>query len=315
MKIKDLAEEIKKQMPPNLTELEVLRYIYIYLGKNVSFSPQYYFGNSKTRQKIYNLAKSKMYDEEFLTENKELVCTSIASKLRLVTKQFGIDLSLQKDEENTPSHMHNTARLEDGRLILLDLQRDLQYIHTDRKTRFFGSIDYICDCIGYEELEKIDEKIGYKEVNKDYKDKEIELLQKATKGMGTLHAVKFILNSDSFNETLKASNGYVETYEYIKAILNMCVEKHSAYVINCYRDKDINGEQLPKRQNSMCIYAENGKNFSINLFKKKEEKFVNVSVNQMAKLTKQGLNVFQNSEGYGKLMRKIKDNILGKDEY
>ena len=65
----------------------------------------------------------------------------------------------------------------------------------------------------------------------------------------------------------------------------------------------------------MCIYAESGRNFTINLFKKKEEKFVNVSVNQMAKLTKQGLNVFQNSEGYGKLMRKIKDNILGKDEY
>lgn len=112
MKIKQLVQEIREQMPEGLNELETLRYIYIYLGKRKNFNPTYYFGNSKTRKQIYALANKEINNEEFLTEKRNLICTSISSLLKKVAREFDIDVDLYKEEEGNGAHIHNIAHLK-----------------------------------------------------------------------------------------------------------------------------------------------------------------------------------------------------------
>ncbi len=308
MKIKDMAEEIKKQMPKDLNELEMLRYIYIYIGKRKSFDPRYYFGNSETRNKIYRLASQKIRDENFLVENKELICTSISNTLRLVAKEFGIELALQKDEKGVGAHMYNLAKLKDGRVIKLDLQRDLGDIHIGHITRNFGDLEVFCNCISDEELEKIDEKIGYKKEN--YKGNNIAILRKQTQNMKVLDAIRFVLNSDKFNTVLKEAEGYIELLDYVKTALQYCTGEINPPVINCYRDENINKQALDKRQYSMCIYAEKGNDFNIYLFKKKERRFVEVTPERMIRLVNEGLKIENKSHNSKKLIKRINHTSL-----
>ena len=137
MKINQLVEKIKDEMPEGLDELETLRKIYIYIGKNKRFDPEYYYGNRKTREKIYKLSQNKMHDEEFLTEKRELICLTIANELKLVAKAFGIDVETVKDTDDA-KHLYNIARLKNKVIIGLDLQNDLTAIHTNQSTNKFA---------------------------------------------------------------------------------------------------------------------------------------------------------------------------------
>ena len=78
-----------------------------------------------------------MYDEEFLTEKRELLCITIASELKLVAKEFGIDVEVVKDDDD-PKHLYNIARLKNKVTIGLDLQNDLMAIHTNQSTNKFA---------------------------------------------------------------------------------------------------------------------------------------------------------------------------------
>ena len=168
MKVKQLAQEIKEQMPDGLNELEILRYIYIYIGKRKNFNPEYYFGNSKTKKQIYMLTNKEINNEEFLTEKRNLVCTSIASLFKKVAREFDIDVDLFKEENENGAHIYNIAHLKGLKTIKLDLQMDLNNIHSNKRTEYFGPITYLWDGLEEKEIEKIDKKIGYKKKGKKY---------------------------------------------------------------------------------------------------------------------------------------------------
>ena len=287
MKIKQMASEIKKQMPKGLNEIETLRYIYIYLGKKKTFSTTYYFGNKQTKKEIYRLSQMLKDDEEFLTEQKDLTCITLATTLKLLAKEFGIKVETVKELTSNCAHTTNEAILKDGRKIYLDLLDDLCFIHTDRRTQNFGD-DYT---VSYDELKKIDEKIGYKPRNKAYSNEDIEVLCKQTESMKSLDKVRFVLQSDVFNETLQKTDGYLEISDYVKTVLREVTGLFNK-VIDCYRDEDINQQPLEKRQYSMCIYAkDNHNNFDIYMFKKKERKFVQLTPERMKRLINQGLKI------------------------
>lgn len=304
MKIKNMAEEVREQIPKGLNELETLRYIYIYLGKKKQFDVRYYFGNRKTKEKIYMLANQMLEDEKFLTEKKELICTSISMNLLLLAKVFNITLELITDEEGIGAHMYNIAKLKDGRLIKLDLQQDLSNIHVGNRTTEFGRRDYLLTEISDEELEQIDEKIGYKKIGKNYKDDDIKLLLTQINGKNRIDATDYILNNEMFLEGLKESDGYIELLRYVKRTLAMCVGESSVYVINLYRDEDINRQPLPDRQYSICVFAKQKQKSNIYLFKKKERRFEKVEPERIKRLFAQGLK-FENCLTETRLLKEI----------
>lgn len=295
MKVKQLAQEIKEQMPEELNELETLRYIYIFLGKRKNFNPAYYFGNSKTKRQIYSLANRHINDEQFLTEKKNLICTSISSLFMKVAREFDINVELYREEDGNGAHYSNIVKLKDGKIIEVDLQRDLAYIHSNRRTVYFGRLSYFWDGLDEEELEVIDEKIGYKAKGKNYKDEDIDILCKKTKGMKTQDAVDIILKDRRFLEELKDEEGYIEALDYVRTTLNICLRnapnKSHTYVINCYRDKDVWDEVLPTRQYSMCVFSKQKDEQRMYLFRKKQRMFEKVSPERMKKLIEQGMKI------------------------
>lgn len=60
MKVKELLEDIKSNEEyKKLDELSFIRKIYIEIGRNKTFDVKYYFGNTETQKKIYNLARRR----------------------------------------------------------------------------------------------------------------------------------------------------------------------------------------------------------------------------------------------------------------
>lgn len=299
MKVKQLVEEIKEQMPNELNELETLRYIYIYIGKRKNFNPEYYFGNSKTRRQIYMLANREINNDEFLTEKRNLICTSISSLLKKVAKEFDIDVDLFKEETGNGAHMYNVAHLKDKRIIKLDLQLDLNCIHSKQRTQFFGPITFFWDGLDEEEIEEVDKKIGYKKEGKNYKDDDIESLINQAKNMNVKEAIDFVLNNEKFLEGLEEEEGYVEAIAYVRTTFASCINKWKydtlPYVIHCYRDEDIYKQPLKDRQYSMCILNRYKGNYDIYMYRKKQRIFEKVSPERMKKLMEQGLKVDETS--------------------
>lgn len=309
MKIKRVAQDIREQMPKGLNELETLRYIYIYLGKRKNFSQTYYFGNSKTRRQIYMLANRELNNEDFLTEKRNLICTSISSLLKKVAREFDIDVDIHKEESGNGAHVHNIARLKDGRIIKLDLQQDLKNIHSNKRTQNFAPITFLWDGIEDKEIEKIDEKIGYKKKGKKYKEDDIELLINQAKNMNPKNALKFLLGDEKFLEGLKEEEGYVEAIDYVRSTFARCLNKWKydtlPYVINCYRDEDIHKQPLQERQYSMCILNKYKGNYDIYMYRKKQRVFEKISPERMKKLIEQGLKVEENDTMAKEMMKYI----------
>ncbi len=307
MKVKQLAQEIKEQMPDGLNELEILRYIYIYIGKRKNFNPEYYFGNSKTKKQIYMLTNKEINNEEFLTEKRNLVCTSIASLFKKVAREFDIDVDLFKEENENGAHIYNIAHLKGLKTIKLDLQMDLNNIHSNKRTEYFGPITYLWDGLEEKEIEKIDKKIGYKKKGKNYKDDDIELLMKQVKNKNSKDALEFLLGNEKFLEGLNEEEGYVEAIAYVRTAFDLNKWRYDTYpyLIHCYRDEDIYKRPLKERQYSMCIMNKYKGDYDIYMYRKKQRVFERVSPKRMKKLMEQGLKIDKTSIMANELMKYI----------
>lgn len=292
MKIKQVAEKIRNEMPEGLDELETLRYIYIYLGKQKRFDPMYCFADEKNKKKIYMLSKQKMHDEEYLTEKRELVCTTISALLRLVAKEFDIRLELSKDEDN---HTYNVAILKNGIRILVDLQQDLKFIHTNQRTENFGQGNYGYYDISEYELEAIDEKIGYKKRNEDYKDEQIYQLARSARKKKKLVALSYIVENEEFNQTIQNSDGYMESISYIKRVFREANILDFVRIVTCSKSETSN---LEEKQYTPLLFAKYKSEYAMYIFKKKEGKFVDISPERFKKLLNLGMRV--NDDIYSK---------------
>ncbi len=299
MRVKQLVQEIRECMPDGLNELETLRFLYIYIGKRKNFNPEYYFGNSKTKRQIYMLSNKEINNEEFLTEKRNLICTSISSLFKKVAKEIDLDVDLYTEDEGNGAHMYNIAHLKDGRTIRLDLQLDLNNIHSNKRTDYFGPITFLWDGLEDEEIEELDKKIGYKKEGKNYKDDDIELLIEQAKSMNLKDALEFLLRNEKFLEGLQEEEGYVEAIAYVRSTFVKCLNRWKydtlPYVINCYRDEDIYKQSLQERQYSMCILNKYKGDYDIYVYRKKQRVFEHVSPERMKKLMEQGLKVDETS--------------------
>ena len=88
------------QSKMNFNEIELIRYIYINLGKKMDFDLNYTFGNRKNKNKIYK----KEIDEEELNRIFKIhtaVCKSLAYLQEKILKEFDIDIRTVETEMQT----------------------------------------------------------------------------------------------------------------------------------------------------------------------------------------------------------------------
>jgi len=172
---------ILENMPKGLDELEKARYIYITLGKQRSYDEEYWFANSKIKQKIFKTKYSTKIEFDKLIQNKKDVCTSISKIYSGILNQVGIENNIKQDELSD-NHIYVVLNIE-GKSIIADLQRDLSNIQANKKTAYFGTkvynseYDNNYDKIDEKELEKVDRKIEYISVKKEYLNEDIYYLK------------------------------------------------------------------------------------------------------------------------------------------
>ena len=218
---KEVNEWIEKN--PGVTETEIVKYIYIKLGKRFSFDEKYRPAADKSlRKMIYkSCTKSNRLDESMKTNN--VICSSIATIIKKIYELQNIhsELLVRKDDPNSETpHVYNLIIPKTGKPYTIDLQEDLYRIQMHGFTKNFGlspnnDDEYI---ISYDEQIKIDKKIRYIEEENEYTDTRIPELKSKIKNLVDFREkVKFIL--ESIEPIQNPNMGFADRQWYHKSVL------------------------------------------------------------------------------------------------
>lgn len=164
----------------NLSETELIMYVYIDLAKRFKFNDDFFFGNLRTKRCIYNNA----YEFDVLNdcmESNTIICKSSAKILEYVLTHLGVQIKTIVEENDFKQYKHvlNLIIPKDGSPIYtIDLQEDMSNIQFHGFTSNFG-LDPInnTSVIKREEIRRIHKKIGYISENELYTDDYIYLFK------------------------------------------------------------------------------------------------------------------------------------------
>lgn len=287
------VEEVKKKTE-GYTEDELVRYIYMDLGKRLSFNLKFAFGNSKTKREIYLDSGRKVAIEEGL-DTDIIICRNSSYLLEEILKRFGVNIVTYRnpDDHRKCAHVYNLIRPADGRPIYkIDLQMDLENIQSHMRTKEFGTayLEETPDVISRDELERIDKKIGYIQKDYYYADEYIDLLRLDSDYIEDLgEKLKFILeNIDIYhNKEMK----YAERKWHHETMLYELFtpsELKRIRQIDCYTDDE------EGRHYQHCIVAEIPKNRTdVYLFSVEDNHYYQVSIEELAQMVDEGLVILE----------------------
>ena len=245
--IEKYVEKVKEETK-GYSEDEIVRYIYIDLGKRLSFNLDFFLGSSDEQKAIYAKRGRHMANESL--ESNIIICKDSSHIIEAILKHLGIEAVTTVDPDEYKmkcAHVFNIVRPKDGRpAYKVDLQQDLENIQAHMRTTEFGTsiIPENPDAISRDELERIDEKIGYISKEYYYADEYVDLLKLYSsyfKKFG--ERVKFVLsNIDIYhNKDIK----YVERRKHHKSIMKKIFTKDEMTRIKsvyCYKT-GINGRE------------------------------------------------------------------------
>ena len=282
MDINQMVEKLKSEMPKDLNEIEVAKYIYVELGKTKSYDEKYFFGNSKTKSKIYRLARNTPNRINETMKKKRIVCVSLSYLYRELLKRFDIKSYIHYPDFEG-EHAYVVISLKDGRNIKGDLQLDLPMIQTKMKTRYFGTkekseIIESFDAISDEENIEIDKRINYINDEKDYRDEEIKTLRKNCQGKSPIEISKIIISNQAVNN-LPLDMGYVDRSKYYIGLFRLCMSRKNFDIVHCYRyDKNEDEEQDKKYKMILSVYDKKNSQATYT-FSERQNRFIPIEPN------------------------------------
>lgn len=294
-------EQVKKYQKenPNISETELIRYVYLDLGKRFSFNENFLpFGNSKKQQNLYKYHSRNFEDLEECMEKNTVICKSVSYILEYILKTLGIDIKTVVDpcDMRKCPHMYNIITPKQGKPYIVDLQSDMYNIQSHSFTKNFGLsvIDGKSYIISRFEQEQIDRKIGYIDNENYYSDDYLYLLKYDADLIEDFdEKVKFILeNIDIYNNP---NMKYTDRQWHHKAILeeffsskefNYSNSSGKIRMIDCY--KDIKNE----RYYVNCISVQTKDGTQIYVYNKKEYRYCQMDLMDFAKAVHNGLVVY-----------------------
>lgn len=296
MNKKQIAKFIKDKMPnfegtDEEKQVKTALFIYVELGKIKSFNTQYYFGNTETKRKIYQLARQECADIDKIANKRKITCVTMTRLYISILRDLGI-YAYPSRMDDDPVHEFPVVTLTSGEEFVADLQADLTNIQTKSRLEYFG---YLGKCDNMKDArnaltQKLIE-IGYIKNENDYKNKEIERLKKMeVSEMPTHKALKTILEDDNLyagNEDM----GIVEQNLFFKAILMDVVPNfynNGIYCFNCERDN-----KYGEHTYGTCIYSKDDspnsdKKIKAYMYSKRNKKFIQVPIELMQYLNNSG---------------------------
>lgn len=309
--ISELKENVAQK--GNISELEIVRYIYINLGRKMNFDLNYTFGNSREKTKIYNDTE----DLDSLFEKRTVICKSLAIMIRRILSEFGISSIVDSNSETEKNkHVFNIVKLSDGRYLKIDLEEDLEFIQTGSKTRFFkiiekGSAEEFD--IPEEELRQIDKTVAEYIPWGFYFDDVLGVLKFATKGMSTEEKLKNVL--DNLDVYVRDRNiGYRDKIYYHNRMLQEVFtqkELNRVHQIDCYRKS---GEE--KEFVSCVVLDKRTKNDEniVYLYDDTEGRYRQITMEELALEVKGGLVMLQGVQGLRKYLMSSSEKSLARSK-
>ena len=305
MNIYNIAERILKKIPEGLSDLEKARFVYLELGKMVSFNEEYWFGNNKIKNKIYK-SQTKIEDLKDIKNNK-IICVSLSNLYNYMMGRIGIK-AVQAHDVNDSRHVYSEFEI-DGKRYKADLQKDLHFIQTKRRTWEFGEIDVsVADSeVNTEEIEKIDAKIGYSYQGEKNFRRLIANIENEIKKVDELDKkMNIILKKISEYEDI-SKMGYSEKiwyyYYIIKRMLTLQEKKREC-------ENQLYTEDNDKRKYTCCISVlKRDGEFYRMIYSEKNGKFIPVEDEILIELIEDGLKTCRNEKipGLKKKMKELKN--------
>ena len=213
-------EELTRQIEEfgNLTEDEIVRFIYLSLGRKIAFDTDWLF-DADDLGNIYKKSGTEEKANNFINDDKwSIICKDMAFILSYIGKKAGVNIEVvgsKASNKNRYPHVYNKVTRKDGQEYYVDLFGDLSNIHMNSRTDFFGSkIDSKGDLFSRDELEKMDMKLGYITKDRYYSDDYFDLLKYYISFFESFSdKMKFLLENNS--PYIDYNSGYSERKRYI----------------------------------------------------------------------------------------------------
>ncbi len=301
--IEELKENIAKK--GDISEIEIIRYIYINLGRKMNFDLNFTFGNAKQKKMI---ARSRFNEEELnrAFKKRTIICESLALIFKMILAEFGIKADTEQETNYGQfKHTYNVITLADGRRVKFDLEEDLEFIQTGSKTKFFGIIEDDSNLsqgqilVSEDELKEIDKTTAEYIPWGFYFDDMVHLLKFATKKMHIEEKLINVLdNLDVYVRDRKM--GYRERIYYHNRVIHEVFnekELNKIHQIDCY--KMIDGE---KHFVSCVILDRTKEENMVFLYSDKTGRYEEIKLQDLAREVKNGLVVMQGIRGLRKYL-------------
>lgn len=304
MNIEIFYNKIIKKMPADLNDLEKARYIYIELGKLFTFDENYVLAPAKIQDKLYKMAMEDKVDFNDLATKKhsKALCISISNAYSLLLNRVGIEARPYQEDLRDP-HLNTVINLG-GCSYFADLQRDLLYIQSKRKTHFFGNtFAYNNEYISDEQLAVVDSKIGYTYDGDIYLSENLPPLIEKVKGENTLSKKVDDILKVAMNAPGASEMDYFERSSLCKSFIRKVLSIGEVYKV---KKKDLNipnAKSSEKSENFLLCYFIKDSNpkskqedNSVLVFSEKHKRFINFSHEKFDELYKKSNYDLLNSD-------------------
>ncbi len=302
--IQDLKEML---MSANLNEIELVRYVYLDLGKRFAFNVEFFYGTSKIKKEIYIHSKQTEDLEESMKTN-IVICKSAAYIIEYILKRLGVDICTvvdQGDYDNKCPHVYNIVKSKERQAYMIDLQKDMKNIQSNSFTSNFGlSVESNeLPIISRQVIEQIDRKLNYINDENYYADEYLDLLEL---NMGYFSdfasKVQFVLeNIDVYeNKDMSYTNRYWHHQKILRRLFSM-QELKKIRQLDCYKESE-EGKECRN-----CIAVDKSKGTDVYMYSEEESKYCKISVQEFAKLIQDGLKCKQGILGLKQALKQLKE--------
>ncbi|MBQ3409244.1 MAG: hypothetical protein IJH12_08595 [Clostridia bacterium] len=304
--------EEKKSLKGSISDVEIIRFIYIDLGKKMNFDLGYTFGNSKQKKEIYG----RPMNEEQINkayESRTIICKSLAYIVQKIMEEFGYKCTIitEPDEYGrirSGAHVYNRVTTPSDKTFTLDLEEDLEFIQSGSKTRYFGLTDHNTRNTVFSEtdLRRIDTDIVEYIPEGMYLEDMLWMLDRALDSNSKPNE-RFKMLLDNLNKYRDISQmGYRDRILYYQGMIDHFFGRQNPYgkesylqekieMFNCYRT--IGG----KRKYVSCIITD-FRERQIYLFNDEKNCYECINQDQLVEEMNNGLEV-PNEGGAKKLKR------------
>lgn len=294
MKIDEYIEKIKEKTN-NYTDIEKLRYIYLDLGKVMSFNTEFIYGSEREKISIYKNISNNIEELNKNFEEKKVICKSLAYIIKYILNKVDIktEINIDYSESISYKHVNNIVTLYDEKYII-DLQQDLKNIQIHSNTEYFLIDKFEYQTISKNQLKKIDEKIGYISDDNPYIEEYLYTIKKSLdenlKIDEKIEKILYLLN----NYINTNNMGYYEIRSsYCSLVKSLLNTKERNYV------KFIDGYQIGiKNKYNLFIFVNN------TIFMYSNNKFEKITLYDASLLVKNGYILLGDIPGLKKILKK-----------